>query len=132
MFVWDDLAIATLQYEPSVRAVVDRVAAGLVQTMKFLTPVSPVGSEHRSGNLRSSCRALRQPDGEIIIGPTADYGRYVNDGTYPHIIRSHGPWSLHNRETGHYFGRVVHHPGTRGVHFVERTAESINGRVYHA
>ena len=36
-----------------------------------------------SGYLRSSCRRLREPDGGYIIGPTADYALYVNNGTRP-------------------------------------------------
>lgn len=44
-----------------------------------------------SGYLRSSCRRLREPDGGYIIGPTADYALYVNNGTPPHVITSHGP-----------------------------------------
>lgn len=130
--VFDDLAIAALASDDvAVVALLDRVAAGLVLTMKYLCPVSPVGPFHRSGNLRSSIRALRESNGDIIIGPTADYAIYVDQPTRPHIIESHGPWSLHNRETGQYFGRVVHHPGTRGTYFIERTADSIDGRVYH-
>jgi hypothetical protein len=65
------------------------------------------------------------------VGPTTDYAKYVNDGTPPHIIESHGPWSLHNKETGEYFGRIVHHPGYIGSHFIERTAASFEGRVEH-
>lgn len=129
--VWDDLALAMLPHAPGVAAAVDRIAGAAVQTMKFLTPVSPPGPKHRSGNLRSSVHAFRQPDGDVIVGPTADYGRYVNDGTVPHVIESHGPWPLRD-EWGHVFGRVVHHPGTRGQHFVEKTAESLDGRVYHS
>lgn len=129
--VWDDAAIAGLHNLPAVRAGMDRAAAAAVQTMKFLAPVSPVGPFHRSGTLRSSVRAVRMPNGDIHIGPTADYGRYVNDGTRPHLIAAHGPYSLHNRESGRYFGPIVHHPGTRAVHFIEHTAESFQGRVYH-
>lgn len=113
-------------------AAMDRAAAAAVQTMKFLTPVSPPDAFHRSGNLRSSTHAFREPDGNITIGPTADYGRYVNFDTRPHLITSHGPWPLRNRATGQVFGRVVHHPGTRGQHFIEKTADSMNGRVFHA
>jgi len=84
-----------------------------------------------SGHLRNSVRAFREPDGSVIIGPTADYAAYVNDGTRPHIIRSHGPWPLRNRATGQVFGPVVHHPGTVGVHFIERTAAALGGtRIY--
>lgn len=132
VIVWDDAALAFMSEDVRVRAVVDRISAEAVQTMKRLCPVSPPGPLHRSGNLRSSIRALRQPDGEVIVGPTADYARYVNDGTVPHVIHSHGPWPLRNRETGQVFGRVVHHPGTVGSHFIERTAETFEGRVYRA
>jgi hypothetical protein len=130
--VFDDAAVAGLAENVNVRAVVDRVAADAVRTMKFLAPVSPPGPLHRSGNLRSSIHAFRQPGGEIVVGPTADYAEYVEYDTRPHIITSRGPWPLRNRETGAVFGRVVHHPGTRGQHFVEKTADSFEGRVYHA
>lgn len=130
--VWDDAAIAMLPNDPRIRAVVDRLAAAAVQTMKVLTPVSPVGPLHRSGNLRSSIHAFRQANGDVHVGPTADYAKYVNDDTVPHLIESHGPWPLRNRETGEVFGRIVHHPGTRGAHFIEKTAQSFDGRVEHA
>jgi len=80
-----------------------------------------------SGYLRSSIHAFRQADGSIIIGPTADYAEFVNNGTGPHEIHSTGPWPLRNRATGQVFGPVVHHPGTPAFHFVEKAAESIAG-----
>jgi hypothetical protein len=85
-----------------------------------------------SGYLRSSVRAVRDPvTGEWLVGATAPYARYVNDGTPAHIIRSTGPWPLRNRATGQVFGREVHHPGTRAVHFTERAAASITGMRVH-
>src|SRR5260370_26594576 len=80
-----------------------------------------------SGYLRSSIHAFPQPDGSIIIGPTAPYAAYVNNGTPPHEIHSTRPWPLRNRATGQVFGPMVHHPGTAAAHFVERAAESIAG-----
>jgi hypothetical protein len=130
--VFNDAAVAGLHDSAAVRAVLDRVAADAVRTMKFLCPVSPVGPLHRSGNLRSSIHAFRQPDGDVLVGPTADYAEYVEYDTRPHLITSHGPWPLRNRETGQVFGRVVHHPGTRGQHFIQKTADSFEGRAYHA
>jgi hypothetical protein len=138
---WDEAEVEALADRPAVGAVLDRVAAEAVQIMKRLTPVSPVGPLHRSGNLRSSIRAVRlgnQHGRQIIVGPTADYARYVNDDTRPHIIQSHGPYPLRNRETGKIFGHrqpdgtwLVHHPGTTGKHFIEKTADALNGRVFH-
>jgi hypothetical protein len=91
-----------------------------------------------SGRLRQSVGAQRVSAGEILIGPNLNpvsahvrYAAYVNDGTRPHVIRSTGPWPLRNRATGQVFGRVVHHPGTRGVHFIERTARELGGTVIH-
>jgi hypothetical protein len=65
-----------------------------------------------SGFLRSSCRRVREADGGYIIGPTAPYALWVNNGTPPHVIESTGPWPLRNRATGQVFGWVVHRPGT--------------------
>jgi hypothetical protein len=80
-----------------------------------------------SGYLRNSIHADRRGPTEIAVGPYASYGRYVNDGTRPHLIRSHGPWPLRNRATGQVFGPLVHHPGTRPVYFVQRAARDLGG-----
>jgi hypothetical protein len=128
--VWDSAAVRALAQDADVRALMDRLTAFSVQDMKRLCPVSPVGPLHRSGQLRSSITSERQPDGSVHVGPTASYGPYVNDGTPPHLIESHGNYPLRNRETGQVFGRVVHHPGTRATRFIERTAGDINGLVF--
>ena len=80
-----------------------------------------------SGYLRNSITVRRSGPALIEVGPTADYGRYVNEGTRPHIIRSHGPWPLRNRATGQVFGQVVHHPGTHPTYFVQRAARELDG-----
>jgi hypothetical protein len=120
---FDEHAIRLLAEDPAVRAAMDRTSAQIVNEMKRRCPVSPVGSGHESGHLRSSIHAFRQGDG-ILIGPTASYARYVVEGTPPHIIRSHGPWPLRD-EHGHVFGRVVHHPGTRAQPFVSEAAQAV-------
>jgi hypothetical protein len=126
--VIDDHAVKLLADHPAVRAAIDRTQGELVNEMKRRCPVSPVGSGHETGHLRSSIRAFRQGDGSIIIGPTADYARYVIEGTPPHEIRSHGPWPLRNRETGRVFGPVVHHPGTQANPFVREAATEVASR----
>lgn len=146
VLVWDDAAVELWSHHSvPAQAMLDRVAAIAVVTMKRLTPVSPVfrvyatgGAVVRggrrsagdfplrpSGHLRTSVRAFREPDGSRLIGPTASYAPYVNNDTVPHLIISHGAYPLRNRATGQVFGRVVHHPGTRGAHFVERTADAL-------
>jgi hypothetical protein len=83
-----------------------------------------------SGYLRNSIVAQPGPGDTIIVGPTADYGGYVNNGTRPHIIRSHGPWPLRSRATGQVFGPVVHHPGTRAQRYVEAAARDLDGVTF--
>jgi hypothetical protein len=134
--------------DPRVRAGLDRLAADCVNDMKRKCPVSPVfpvyatggatvpgGRRYAgdfplrpSGYLRSSIGKWPGGPGEFIIGASADYAPYVNHDTVRHIIRSHGPWPLRNRATGQVFGPVVHHPGTRGSYFVERTAAALDGK----
>jgi hypothetical protein len=124
---FDSAAMRALAQTSDVQQAMDLVSRVALQAMKKNTPVSPVGPLHRSGNLRSSERIIKQPNGDTIIGPTASYGAYVNDGTPPHIIRSTGPWPLRNPETGQVFGRVVHHPGTKPARFIEAAAREIDG-----
>lgn len=134
--------VAQAMYQTAVRVTV---------SMKAKTPVSrvqpvyatrgavvPGGRRHAgdfplrpSGYLRHSVTRFQESDGSWIIGPTADYAEYVNDGTVPHLIESHGPWPLRNRATGQVFGRTVHHPGTRGYHFVERSVEGLSVQTFH-
>src|SRR5258707_11925470 len=128
-----------------------RLVAKITFTMKAAIPVSKVqtvyanrvtrgGGKVRhpgdlplrpSGFLRSSVHALRLHDGDILTGPTASYAAYVDQDTRPHIIRSHGHWPLRNRATGQVFGQIVHHPGTTGVHFIEKAAASVQGQRIH-
>lgn len=56
--------------------------------------------------------------GTGIIRVGTDHWAAVEFGTGPHLIRSTGPWSLKNHETGQHFGRVVHHPGTPAQPFM--------------
>lgn len=147
--VWDEAAVKADIANPSsaVGQGMARIAAGVVVHMKALCPVAPVSRPpsrrwpaRKSGTLRSSIRAFRQGDGGYLIGPTDRTGRLgdgpllgpmVEGGTVPHIIASHGPWSLHNNITGDYFGRVVHHPGTRPHPFIRPAAEALNGQRFH-
>lgn len=78
-----------------------------------------------SGDLVSTIKA-RFPGnlhGVISIGgrgplvDSAPHWRYVEYGTAPHWIDSHGTWSLKSDE-GVYFGRRVWHPGTRANPFM--------------
>lgn len=52
-----------------------------------------------------------ESDGGVVTVGT-DHWAPTEYGSAPHIIRAHGPYSLHNAETDEYFGPLVHHPGT--------------------
>jgi len=80
-----------------------------------------------SGYLRRSCRKQLEADGSQIIGPTAKYGIYVQNGTPAHVINSTGPWPLRNRATGAVFGRTVHHPGTKPNPFITESLSVLSG-----
>ena len=49
--------------------------------------------------------------GDITVGDSAPYALDVEFDTKPHIIKAHGNYSL--RSGSHYFGQIVHHPGTK-------------------
>lgn len=52
--------------------------------------------------------------------PKAAYASYVEFGTAPHIIKAVNAKSLANKDTGQFFGPIVHHPGTKANPFLER------------
>lgn len=80
-----------------------------------------------SGDLVSTIRT-RYPGGMrgyVVVGSKGKFGdapywRYVEYGTAPHWIDSHGSWPLRD-EHGTVFGRRVWHPGTIAQPFM-RTA----------
>lgn len=51
-----------------------------------------------------------QLTGQVTVG--TDHWAPTEYGSEPHIIEAKGDYSLHNPETGEYFGKIVNHPGT--------------------
>lgn len=49
-------------------------------------------------------------EGSVVAG--TDHWSATEYGSEPHLIEANGDYSLHNSETGEYFGRIVNHPGT--------------------
>lgn len=68
----------------------------------------------------------------IVVGPVVDksvkvistnpHTLFVNDGTRPHIIRPRrrGGYLRFVQNGAVRYARIVHHPGFRGTHFMER------------
>jgi hypothetical protein len=80
----------------------------------------------RTGRLRESIE--HHLEGHVLVVEAhAPYAAFVELGTRPHLITSHGPWSLRNAGTGQYFGRVVHHPGTRPEPYLRPALYQVRG-----
>jgi len=60
--------------------------------------------------------------------PTADYAKYVEFGTAPHIIEQHNKGWLFWEGADHPV-RVVHHPGTKPNDFMGRILESARPEI---
>lgn len=56
--------------------------------------------------------------GGVRDGRLIDYWQDVEYGTDPHVIRVRTAKVLHNAETGEFFGKEVHHPGTPAQPFM--------------
>jgi hypothetical protein len=99
----------------------------------------------KTGQLRESVRSFLMPDG-FYVRAEMPYAPFVDRGTRPHIIRPKGPevWPALSQKYvqpyvlavrrpkalrwfdafgGIHFARIVHHPGTKGVHFIQKTAD---------
>jgi hypothetical protein len=61
--------------------------------------------------------------------PQASYAPFVEFGTAPHIIKAVNARSLANKDTGQFFGPVVHHPGTKANPFMERILDSAQPEI---
>lgn len=102
--------------EEKILALVDKVFEDKLgpQVLNAAKQKCPVDT----GHLKESIHVYVDDEHRLILEATADYAIYVEEGTRPHIIRSHGDYPLRNRRTGQVFGRVVHHPGTHPQPFL--------------
>lgn len=137
--VFDEAAMAELLHGPDGPVAREMARRGEIVTQgaKRRAPVSPDGSHGRpSGYLRS---AIRWQLGTDTIGVYVDilspattpegdpYGLFVEVGTAPHVIRSHGPYPLRNRKTGQVFGPIVRHPGTAAQPHLRPALDDLRG-----
>ena len=92
---------------------VQRTARQLAPVGSY-TYVDQAGNQH-PGHLRKSIKANKVADGVWRVAVEAPYGRYVEYGTRPHVIRpKYGTvLSWIDKTTGErVYAREVHHPGT--------------------
>jgi hypothetical protein len=71
----------------------------------------------KTGGTQGTIESEGVADAILVTGDKV--AGYLQTGTEAHPIDALGPYSLHNPETGEYFGRHVEHPGTGPYPFVE-------------
>ena len=137
--VFDEAALAELLHGPDGPVARDLQRKGEIVTQgaKRRAPVSPAGSNGRpSGYLRSQIYWRLGVDSlgiyvDVFSPATtpdgAPYGLFVEVGTAPHIIMSHGDYPLRNRRTGQVFGPIVNHPGTAAQPHLRPALEDLRG-----
>lgn len=104
---------------------VARVARQVEERAKQLAPVD-------TGRLRGSITVrpfvgLRGPS--VRVSADVSYATFVENGTRPHVIRPRTKRALKFKVGGRtVYARVVHHPGTRAVHFMSRAVREVGIR----
>src|ERR1043165_6774101 len=88
---------------------------------------APVNKQSGGGNLRQLISSRMEGTSRAIVEARASYAAYVDQGTRPHIISVVSKKVLANRRTGQFFGRVVHHPGTRAQPFFTNAVKDNEG-----
>lgn len=85
---------------------------------------APVNKQSGGGNLRQSISSHKTGIAAGVVEVTAAYAAAVHEGTRPHEIRPKVKKALANRRMGLFFGKVVHHPGTKANPFLTRALEN--------
>jgi hypothetical protein len=119
-----DRVQAYLKGAPEREAEVQRLwkEQGSQETINFMRVVMPV----KTGLLRDSIITKVTSNG-ISIFPTASYSGFVDRGTKPHAIYPSEAQVLrwYSPSGDSVFSKYVNHPGTRGVHFIQQTADAM-------
>lgn len=76
------------------------------------------------GNLRQSISSRMASSFSAVVSVGVAYAVAVHEGTRPHVIRPVVKRALANIRTGQFFGKIVHHPGTRANPFLQRAVDN--------
>jgi HK97 gp10 family phage protein len=90
---------------------------------------APVNKQTGGGNLRQNIRTSLISGTRAEVVSKAPYSGYVEMGTAPHIIEAVNKRVLANKRTGQFFGKLVHHPGTRANPFMKRAIEKSQTKI---
>ena len=126
-----DTLLAGLKAAPekTVEYASDAVKASLRVLQSSAIKEAPVNKQAMGGNLRQNIRSslITKLRGAVIS--YANYSIFVHEGTAPHEIRAVNKKVLANKRTGEFFGKVVHHPGTRPNPFMQRAYDINKERI---
>lgn len=84
---------------------------------------APVNKQTGGGNLKQNIRTSLVSKLRATITSNAPYSGYVEFGTAPHIIVPVNKRALANKRTGQFFGKIVHHPGTKPNPYMQRALD---------
>jgi HK97 gp10 family phage protein len=90
---------------------------------------APVNKQTGGGNLRQNIRTSLKSKLRAEVISKAPYSGYVEYGTAPHIIVPVNKKALANTRTGQFFGKVVHHPGTKANPYMHRALEKSRNKI---
>jgi Bacteriophage HK97-gp10, putative tail-component len=118
-------------HEPAIRALLNDPAGPVGRQLATLAQRVTQDAKRRcptrTGRLRSSISWDLTPHPLAAdIGTDVEYSWFVEYGTKPHVIRSHGDYPLRDKK-GNVFGREVDHPGTRAQPFLRPSLDAIRG-----
>lgn len=114
--------------------VVNQMSTAVKKSILIIQKVAmreaPVNKQTGGGNLRQKIKTKMITKLSGVVESLAPYSIFVHEGTRPHDIRPVVAKGLANKRTGEYFGKLVHHPGTRANPYfaraVEKSGEKIN------
>ena len=95
---------------------------------KSVANLTPLGAKYLQGIIPTKSRKLRNSIGHSKdeIWSTADYYRYVDEGTRPHVIEGLLRFVINGAVV---FARDVHHPGTKAQHLTDKTIKHIKKNI---
>lgn len=107
-------------FDKAVRELPGKVSKAVRKTAFDVRATAQQLAPYDTGNLRNSITVETLGPYAAAVGPTANYGRYVEEGTAPHVIVPKNAKALYFN--GIFTSRVSH-PGTRAQPYMAPAAE---------
>lgn len=127
----DQLSSALIQSPATVvNELSTAVAKSISRVQSYAIKEAPANKQIGLGaRLKGSFRTrmLTKLIGEVYS--LVPYAAAVETGTRPHLITTNKLHGLANKRTGQFFGRTVHHPGTRPNPFMERAIKDATPEI---